>query len=45
MGLGLHIVREGVRQMGGTVTLTSVPDHGTTVVILLPWREGGEEDE
>jgi signal transduction histidine kinase len=39
MGLGLSIVREALLQMGGTVTLTSAVDAGTTVKVTIPWHE------
>ena len=35
-GLGLAVVKSTVEQHGGTVTITSVPDRGTTVTISLP---------
>ncbi|MFA6499590.1 MAG: hybrid sensor histidine kinase/response regulator [Desulfurivibrionaceae bacterium] len=35
-GLGLAIVREKVEKLGGTVSLESQPDAGTTFRILLP---------
>jgi signal transduction histidine kinase len=35
-GLGLAIVREAVRAMGGTVELDSLPGRGTTVRVTLP---------
>jgi PAS domain S-box-containing protein len=35
-GLGLHIVGRYVALMGGTVSLQSVPDEGTTVFLTLP---------
>jgi len=35
-GLGLSITRRLVALMGGTVTLTSQPDHGTRVEVVLP---------
>ena len=37
MGLGLHIVREGVRKMGGKIAMTSALGEGTTMVVTLPW--------
>lgn len=36
VGLGLAIVRESVRAMGGSVTIDSAPDGGTTARIRLP---------
>lgn len=35
-GLGLFICREIVQRMGGTLTLSSVPDQGTQVRLQLP---------
>lgn len=35
-GLGLAIVRDAVRAMGGAVTMTSVENEGTTVSFTLP---------
>jgi signal transduction histidine kinase len=39
-GLGLSIARGIAVAHGGTLTLTSIPDHGTTVTILLPPAHG-----
>jgi signal transduction histidine kinase len=48
-GLGLSIARSIAEVHGGTLTLTSVPDQGTTVTIQLPLADGtrsdGEVDE
>jgi two-component system sensor histidine kinase RegB len=35
-GLGLFVARSSIEQLGGTLTLASVPGHGTTAVIVLP---------
>lgn len=36
-GLGLGSMRRRVDELGGDLTLTSSPDHGTTLHIELPW--------
>jgi signal transduction histidine kinase len=44
LGLGLWIVRRIVEWHGGQVTLKSVPGHGATFCVVLPWsgdRAGG----
>ena len=38
IGLGLHIVRNLVEAMGGTVTAEGNPWRGTTFTVLLPHR-------
>ena len=43
MGLGLHIVREGVRKMGGKIAMNSAVGEGTTMEVTLPWREAEKE--
>jgi PAS domain S-box-containing protein len=50
-GLGLAIVRAIVRKHGGEITVTSGPDEGTLVRVILPLaqqgqtnREGGDRD-
>lgn len=40
-GLGLHISRQIVEALGGTITLSSEPGHGTRVEVLLPAAEKG----
>lgn len=35
-GVGLDVVRADVEAVGGTARLTSVPDDGTTVTLILP---------
>jgi len=37
-GLGLGHMRRRVADLSGTVTLTSIPGAGTTLVIELPWK-------
>ncbi len=39
-GLGLSIARSIAEAHGGTLTLSSVPDQGTTVTITLPLAQG-----
>lgn len=43
-GLGLSIVRETVRVLGGTVCVESVPDVGTIVRLSLPAPANGRAD-
>ena len=38
-GLGLAVVQEIVRSLGGAIHLASEPDKGTTVQVLLPSAE------
>lgn len=42
-GLGLAIVREAVRGMGGSIELSSSPGAGTTVSVVLPSARDGVE--
>ncbi|MDD3585814.1 MAG: response regulator, partial [Thermoguttaceae bacterium] len=44
-GLGLSIVRRLVDKMGGTLTVESVEDEGTTFFILLPDVEMADEGD
>lgn len=37
-GLGLWVVREHVRALGGTIHVASHLDHGATFLALLPQR-------
>lgn len=41
MGLGLAIVKTTIDQLGGTISVRSVPGRGTTVSIRLPLTEPG----
>jgi signal transduction histidine kinase len=43
-GLGLSIARSIAVVHGGTLTLTSVPEQGTTVIIKLPLAQGTPSD-
>lgn len=36
-GLGMAIVREKIEKLGGTVSIQTAPDQGTTISILLPF--------
>jgi two-component system chemotaxis sensor kinase CheA len=35
-GLGMAIVREKIEKLGGTISIQTAPDEGTTFIILLP---------
>lgn len=35
-GLGLFVARSSIEQLGGTLSLVSVPGHGTTATVVLP---------
>ena len=35
-GVGMDVVRKNIRSLGGTVEVTSKPDHGSTFTIRLP---------
>ena len=39
-GLGLSIIKHGALFHGGSVSLSSVPDQGTTITLLLPDQPG-----
>ena len=39
-GLGILGMRERARLLGGTLTVQSQPDHGTTVRAIIPYSEG-----
>lgn len=38
VGLGLDIVSDALRQLQGTVTLSSTLGEGTTVLVRIPWK-------
>lgn len=40
-GLGLHICRQTVERIGGTITVKSSPGEGAEFLVLLPVRQGG----
>ena len=35
-GLGLFVTRSSLKQLGGTLTVSSEPGHGTTATVVLP---------
>ncbi|MCA9909274.1 MAG: HAMP domain-containing protein, partial [Anaerolineae bacterium] len=45
VGLGLSIVRQSIKLMGGEIEVTSVPRQGSTFSIHLPLREGSRVKE
>lgn len=44
MGLGLSIVLDAVRLLGGTIDLTSAVGRGTVFVVTIPWREEAPDE-
>jgi signal transduction histidine kinase len=44
-GLGLYIARELVKRMGGSLTVQSVPDEGSTFTIQLPTGRESKNDQ
>lgn len=43
VGLGLYLSRQIVEQHTGHIEVASQPGAGTTITILLPWRDAGPE--
>ncbi|NWG16355.1 MAG: GAF domain-containing protein [Chloroflexi bacterium] len=41
-GLGLHICRQTVERLGGSITVSSAPGDGTTFYVRLPVKKGAE---
>lgn len=42
LGYGLRNMRERARILGGDLSVSSQPGHGTTVQVLVPWNERDE---
>jgi signal transduction histidine kinase len=42
-GLGLYIVRETIKKMGGSIQVNSDPEKGTVFTILIPNLPGGDK--
>jgi len=42
-GLGLACILLILTRLGGTVSIDSQPDHGTTVTVLLPLSPAGHQ--
>lgn len=38
LGLGLSIAKENIELMGGTITVTSKPEQGTTFIVCIPYK-------
>lgn len=38
-GMGLTLCRKVARRHGGTITASSLPGHGATFTVTLPWRQ------
>lgn len=41
--LGLQMMRERAELVGGRLAITSMPDRGTTVTVMLPYQTGGDD--
>jgi signal transduction histidine kinase len=42
IGYGLNNMRDRARMLGGRMLLESKPEHGTTVLVEVPWSESNE---
>ncbi len=44
-GFGLHLVKNSVEKLGGSIDLESYENEGTTFEIVLPYEAGGHSDD